>query len=224
MTGQCSTHPSDSMTDAILLQEGSPFLIEEKWKRDVKLTGYFKKYSEEAGISMERIMVIGVSAGVGKSTFARRLGDNLNIEVHHLDTFYWKPGWVEATLEEFISAQKEVSSHDKWIMEGNYSHSFNLRSELADTIIYLELPLGICLYRVIKRWLSNLGKTRPDMAKGCNEKLDWQFIKFIISTYFPRKKEMKIKLADLQKSDPEKVIVILKSKPDIEGYLLNMKG
>ncbi|MFJ7471578.1 topology modulation protein [Peribacillus frigoritolerans] len=173
---------------------------------------------------MERIMVIGVSAGVGKSTFARRLGDNLNIEVHHLDTFYWKPGWVEATLEEFISAQKEVSSHDKWIMEGNYSHSFNLRSELADTIIYLELPLGICLYRVIKRWLSNLGKTRPDMAKGCNEKLDWQFIKFIISTYFPRKKEMKNKLANLQKSDPEKVIVILKSKPDIEGYLLNMKG
>lgn len=62
------------------------------------------------------------------------------------------------------------------------------------------------------------------MAKGCNEKLGWQFIKFIISTYFPRKNEMKIKLADLQKSDPEKVLVILKSKPDIEGYLLNMKG
>ncbi|MEK4068074.1 topology modulation protein [Peribacillus sp. FSL R5-0717] len=173
---------------------------------------------------MERILVIGVSAGVGKSTFARRLGDHLNIEVYHLDTFYWKPGWVEAPLEAFISAQKEVVSHDKWIMEGNYSHSFNLRSELADTIIYLELPLGVCLYRVIKRWLSNLGKTRPDMAKGCNEKLDWEFIKFIISTYFPRKKEMKIKLADLQKSDPEKVIVMLKSKPDIEGYLLNMKG
>lgn len=62
------------------------------------------------------------------------------------------------------------------------------------------------------------------MAKGCHEKLDWEFIKFIISTYFPRKKEMKIKLADLQKSDPEKVIVMLKSKPDIERYLWNMKG
>ncbi|MFK9118673.1 hypothetical protein ABEI56_11710 [Peribacillus castrilensis] len=57
-------------------------------------------------------------------------------------------------------------SHDKWIMDGNYSHSFNLRSELADTIIYLELPLRVCLYRVIKGLLSNLGKTRPDMAKA----------------------------------------------------------
>ncbi|MGE1100340.1 topology modulation protein [Peribacillus simplex] len=173
---------------------------------------------------MERIMVIGVSAGVGKSTFARRLGDNLDIEVHHLDTFYWRPGWVEAPLEDFISAQKEVLSHDKWIMEGNYSNSFNLRSELADTIIYLELPLRVCLYRVIKRWLSYLGKTRPDMGKGCNEKLDWQFVKFIMTTYFPRKKEMKMRFADLQKSDQKKLIVILKSKHEIEGYLLNMKG
>ena len=183
-----------------------------------------KKYSEEAGISMERIMVIGVSAGVGKSTFARRLGDTLNIEVHHLDTYYWRPGWMVAPLEDFISAQKEILRYDKWIMEGNYSHSFKLRSELADTIIYLEPPLRVCLYRVIKRWLSYLGKTRPDMGKGCNEKLDWQFVKFIMTTYFSRRKEMKIKLADIQKRDPEKVIVILKSKPDIEGYLLNMKG
>lgn len=210
MTGHRSNHTSFSKTDAILLQEGSPFLMNLKGRVD--------------GISMERIMVIGVSAGVGKSTFARRLGDNLDIKVHHLDTFYWRPGWVEAPLEDVISAQKEELSHDKWIMEGNYSNSFHLRSELADTIIYLELPLLVCLYRVIKRWLSNLGKTRPDMGKGCNEKLDWQFVKFIMTTYFPRKKDMKMRFADLQKSDPEKLIVILKSKHDIDGYLLNMKG
>lgn len=126
MTGHRSNHTSFSKTDAILLQEGSPFLMNIEGGVD--------------GISMERIMVIGVSAGVGKSTFARRLGDHLNIEVYHLDTFYWKPGWVEAPLEEFISAQKKVLSHDKWIMEGNYSHSFNLRSELADTINSPCLP------------------------------------------------------------------------------------
>ncbi len=62
------------------------------------------------------------------------------------------------------------------------------------------------------------------MGKGCNEKLDWQFVKFIMTTYFPRKKEMKTRFVDLQKSDPEKQIVILKSKHEIEGYLLNMKG
>ncbi|AMM91877.1 topology modulation protein [Peribacillus simplex] len=172
---------------------------------------------------MERIMVIGVSAGVGKSTFAKRLGENLNIDVHHLDTFYWRPGWVEAPLEDFISAQKEVLSDDKWIIDGNYSNSFDLRSEHADTIIYLELPLRVCLYRVVKRWLSYIGKTRPDMGEGCQEKLDWQFVKFIMTTYFPRKKKMKKRLADLQRSEPEKIMVILKSKQEIEEYLFNRK-
>ncbi|MFZ0474158.1 MAG: topology modulation protein, partial [Halobacillus sp.] len=47
---------------------------------------------------MKRIMVMGISAGAGKSTFARQLGDQLNISVFHLDVFYWKPGWIEAGL------------------------------------------------------------------------------------------------------------------------------
>lgn len=34
---------------------------------------------------MNKIMVIGVSAGAGKSTFARRLGELTGIEVTHLD-------------------------------------------------------------------------------------------------------------------------------------------
>lgn len=37
---------------------------------------------------MKRIMVIGVSAGVGKTTFARALGEALQIQVHHLDKLY----------------------------------------------------------------------------------------------------------------------------------------
>lgn len=46
---------------------------------------------------MKKIMVIGVSAGVGKSTFARKLSKKLQIDVHHLDTLYWLPNWKEST-------------------------------------------------------------------------------------------------------------------------------
>ena len=49
-------------------------------------------------------MVIGVSSGVGKSTFARKLGEALKINVYHLDTLYWKRNWVEATLEDFLKS------------------------------------------------------------------------------------------------------------------------
>ncbi len=69
---------------------------------------------------MKRIMVIGISAGVGKSTFARSLGEALNIEVYHLDALYWRSGWVEAPEEEFRSDQQKdcgygAMDYRRWI-------------------------------------------------------------------------------------------------------------
>ncbi|MGG2094625.1 topology modulation protein [Bacillus sp. S13(2024)] len=172
---------------------------------------------------MNRIMVIGISAGVGKSTFARNLAEILYIPVYHLDAFYWKPGWVEASIEEFSTAQQDIVNQHQWIIEGNYSNTFEIRAEHADTIIYLELPLYICLYRVIKRWLTNIGKTRPDMGAGCKEKIDWDFIKFIYTTYYPRKRKMAERLQFFQSLGSKKVIITLKSKQEINSYLENIK-
>ena len=166
-------------------------------------------------------MVIGISAGVGKSTFTRRLGVAKNIKVFHLDTFYWKPNWVEAPLEEFIKAQQEIVNQDQWIIEGNYNTTFENRVEHADTIIYLELPLYVCLYRVVKRRIMNNGKTRSDMGKECKEKIDWEFIKFIITTYYPRKKKMSERFHGLQSLGSTDIIT-LKSKKEIKLFLDNL--
>jgi adenylate kinase family enzyme len=168
-------------------------------------------------------MVLGVSAGVGKSTFARRLGEALNIKVYHLDALYWKAGWVEAYVEEFAAAQREIVSRDEWIIEGNYSNTYEIRAERADTMIYLELPLPVCLYRVLKRWLTNLGKTRPDMAEGCKEKMDWDFIKFICKTYYPRKRKMDERFRRFQLTDPDRTVVILKNRQEIQSFLDNIQ-
>ncbi|SFG17003.1 Adenylate kinase [Halobacillus alkaliphilus] len=167
---------------------------------------------------MKRIMVMGISAGAGKSTFARQLGDQLSIGVYHLDAFYWKPGWIEAGLPEFKSKQEEVVGRDSWIIEGNYSSTYDLRASHADTIIYLELPLLLCLYRVMKRWWFHRGKTRDDIGEGCEEKLDLEFIKFIVTTYYPRKKKMKKRLKAFKSMSPEKKIIALKSRKEIRGF------
>jgi adenylate kinase family enzyme len=49
---------------------------------------------------MEKIVVIGAS-GAGKSTFAKRLGTALYLEVIHLDAYYWNPGWTQTPREEW---------------------------------------------------------------------------------------------------------------------------
>ncbi|WP_088103581.1 topology modulation protein [Halalkalibacter urbisdiaboli] len=168
---------------------------------------------------MNRIMVMGVSAGVGKSTFARRLGNALHIEVYHLDTLFWKPEWVQASLEEFSDKQKEIMKKENWIIEGNYQSTVRIRVEQADTIIYLERSLPVCLYRVVKRWLTNIGKTRIDMGEGCKEKLDWPFIKFILTTYYRRKHSADDRLKDLQKLGFPKKIITLKGRREINEFL-----
>ncbi|RAS83738.1 topology modulation protein [Priestia endophytica] len=172
---------------------------------------------------MNRIMVVGISPGVGKSTFARRLGEALHIEVHHLDALFWKPNWVEASLEEFSKSQQDIIPRDQWIIEGNYKNTFQIRLQRADTIIYLELPLHVCLYRVLKRFWMNRGKTRADLGEGCKEKLDWTFLKFICTTYYGRKKRMAEHFEAFQNLDPNHKVILLKSKKEIKRYLENLK-
>lgn len=168
---------------------------------------------------MKKIMVVGVSAGVGKSTFAAKLGEILDLPVHHLDSYHWKPGWQEAGKEEFRSVQQNIVKRDSWIIEGNYSSTFDIRMERADTFIYLELPLRVCLYRVLKRWLANIGKTRPDMGEGCPEKMEWEFLKFIVTTYAERKVKMRSRMRSFLEAHDGNKVILLSGKKEIAGFL-----
>ncbi|KAA0955869.1 topology modulation protein [Sporosarcina sp. ANT_H38] len=166
---------------------------------------------------MNKIMVIGVSAGAGKSTFARRLGELTCIEVTYLDRLYWKPDWVEASLEDFSEAQQQVVQNAQWIIEGNYTGTINIREPHVDTVIYLELPLRVCLYRVLKRRVQYHGKVRQDIGEGCKEKMDKAFLKFIVTTYGARKKTM---IERMQRYAQEgKTVHFLKNRKQIEGFL-----
>ena len=169
---------------------------------------------------MERILILGVSAGVGKSTFARQLGERLQLEVCHLDRLFWLPGWVQAPMEDFAQRQLDfMNEHQRWIIEGNYTGTYEPRRDQADTIIYLELPLLVCYFRVIKRRIRSHGKTRPDMAPGCPEKLDWAFTKFIWTTYRRRKSRMRERLREFEKRHPNNKVVLLKGQRAIAKYL-----
>ena len=129
---------------------------------------------------MERIALIG-SGGSGKSVLARELGTILDISVIHLDSLFWKPGWMETPRDEWTKIQEDLVQRETWIIDGNYGGTIDIRLAASDTIIFLDLPRTICLWRVIKPWLQYIGRPRPDMAPGCPEKVDWEFVKWIWS-------------------------------------------
>ena len=127
---------------------------------------------------MERIMIIGCG-GAGKSTLARQLGEKLKLPVVHLDRLFWRPGWVQVSQEEFDAQLQAELAKDKWIMDGNFNRTIPERVAKCDTIIYLDFNRFTCLWGVTKRFVTNVGKVRPDMGEGCPEKVDLEFLKWI---------------------------------------------
>ena len=127
---------------------------------------------------MERIVIIGCP-GSGKSTLARELGDKLNLTVVHLDRLWWNKGWENVSMEEFDQRLNNALNLGSWIIDGNYSRTMDARLQKCDTIIYLDYSRASCLWGMFQRVLLNRDRTRPDMAEGCPERLDWEFVKYI---------------------------------------------
>ena len=139
--------------------------------------------------SPRKVLVIG-SGGAGKSTFARRLGEILGIDVVHLDALYWKPGWIESSKAEWAETVRGVLKRDTWIMDGNYSGTLLERIDACDAVIFLDLPRTTCLWRVMLRRAMYRNATRPDMAKGCREHLSLEFFAWIWN--YPKRSRPKV--------------------------------
>jgi adenylate kinase family enzyme len=169
---------------------------------------------------MKRILIIG-SSGAGKSTFARRLHEATGIELVHLDKVFWKPNWVETPKDEWKKTVAKVLEGEVWIIDGNYSGTLELRMQYADTIIFLDFPPTICVWRVLKRVAFYRKGKRPDMAAGCDERFDLEFLKWIWD--YPRRTKPKVE--SLLKSCQDKLDVIrLASNREIENFFANLKS
>jgi len=167
---------------------------------------------------MRRVLVIG-SGGSGKSTFSTRLGELLNLEVHHLDKLFWHPGWVETPRDEWLKIVTELTDRDSWILDGNYSGTLDVRIHKADTVIFLDLSRWLCLWRIISRVLRYRDGTRPDMAEGCRERLDLEFISWVWN--YPRRSRPKVVKLLAEHSEGKKIIW-LRSRAEVERFLTNL--
>jgi adenylate kinase family enzyme len=130
---------------------------------------------------MRRVAVIGCS-GAGKTRLALELGARLGLPVVHLDRLYWKPGWQESTRAEFSDRQRVELPPDRgWIVDGTYVTTMPLWLPRVDTIVLLDLPTPLCLWRALKRAWHGRGRTRADMGEGCPEHVfAWSYVEFLI--------------------------------------------
>ena len=163
---------------------------------------------------MERILIIGCG-GSGKSTLARQLGEKTGLPVVHLDKLFWHPGWVESSKEEIDAKIMQAISEPRWILDGNFNRTIHQRLERCDTVIYLDFSRFACLMGVAKRVLTTYGTVRPDMAEGCPERFDWEFLQWVWNFNKNKRK----KYYDLLSAQTGKEIYILKNRCQVKRFL-----
>ncbi len=163
-----------------------------------------------------KIAVIGYS-GAGKSTLAKRIADEFGLSVVHLDQTHFLPGWEEREPEENRQIVRAELAKPDWVIDGNYSALLWAERLMdADRILWLNYPRFVCLCRVIRRNWRFRGRVRDSMAAGCVEKLDMEFIWWIL--YEGRTLKYRTNYRKATEQYPEKT-VILRNDRNVNRYL-----
>ena len=168
-----------------------------------------------------KISIIGYSSS-GKSTLAQNLGNILNIPVLHLDKVNFLPEWKERNKEESKKIVEDfIKNNDKFIIDGNYiKFVYELRMKLSDKIIFLDFDRITCLFHAFQRYNKYKGKVRDSMTEGCYEKLDWDFLHWILIGGRTKERIKKNKI--LLEKHKDKCI-ILKNKEEVIEFIKKVK-
>jgi adenylate kinase family enzyme len=164
---------------------------------------------------MRRVLVIG-SGGAGKTTLSLRIAQRTGLPVIHLDSLYWRPGWVPTPAEEWQRAIADLVQRPRWIMDGNYGGTLETRLAAADTVVFLDVPRLLCLRRVLERRIRHDAQSRPSLASGCPERLTAEFLWWIWT--YPTRRRNGI-LARLEELRDRKAVAILRSGLDVERFV-----
>ena len=165
-----------------------------------------------------KIAVIGYS-GSGKSTLAKQLAGWVGCEPLYLDTVNFLPDWVERDRDSAKEIVRQTMVQDDWVIDGNYQSL--LREERlrdADEIVFLNYPRLLCLHRALKRYRAFRGGTRESAADGCIERMNAEFVWWILCQGRTRARVRGYKAIVSQY--PDKTVVIRNDR-ELSAYLKN---
>jgi adenylate kinase family enzyme len=164
-------------------------------------------------------MVVG-GPGSGKTTLALALGRRTGLPVRHMDHVHWQPGWVERDRSEKDRLTRAIHAEPAWIFEGGHSRTYDERAARADTLIWLDLPMGLRIWRVLRRTVRDYGRSRADLPPGCPEKFDPRFLLFIVSS----RQRSRQKIAALIAAHPHLDVRHLRKAADVRAFLATVPG
>ena len=161
---------------------------------------------------MERVLVIGCP-GSGKSVFSRALHEKTGLPLVHLDLLFWNADRTFVSRELFLERLRPILSSDRWIIDGNYASTLELRMAFCDTVIFLDYPTEVCLEGALAR----RGAPRPDLpwVEDPGEKPDGEFLSLIRSY----RRDERPRVLALLARHPDKTRLVFSSREEADRFL-----
>ena len=161
-----------------------------------------------AGIG-EKIIVLGCP-GSGKSTFSRRLSEITHLPLFPLDAIWWKADRTHITRDEFDSQLAAILRGGQWILDGDYSRTYEVRFRACDTVIFLDFPEEVCLGGIEQR----LGEARPDLPWT-----DFELDPALVQQVRAYAAENRSAIVSLIGKYPEKNAIVFRTRKEADDWL-----
>jgi adenylate kinase family enzyme len=170
---------------------------------------------------MRRVVVIGTT-GSGKSTLAERLSEQTGLRVIELDSLFWGRDWQGAPVELFRHRVERETRDDGWIVVGNYGQVRDLVWRPADTLIWLDMPLSLVMWRLLRRTVRRV-TTREELW-GTGNRETWRnsflsrqsILLWALKTHRRNRVKYALECEFLAK---EKRVVRLRSRGEVERFV-----
>lgn len=167
----------------------------------------------------ERVLVIGCS-GSGKSTLARKLAARLALPYVSMDReVFWLPGWQMRPRAEALARLESIVARERWILDGTSPGTLPVRLPRTHLVLWLRPSRWVSLYGVVSRWLRYRGRSRPEMAEGCPEKIDRPFLTYVWNFEKTESPEIAENLAAYGRDVP---VCVLKSRREARRLLASV--
>ena len=169
---------------------------------------------------MRKVVVIGTT-GSGKSTLAGRLSKRTGLPVIELDRLYWGRDWQPAPVDLFRHRVEREITGNEWIVVGNYSQVRDLVWRPADTLIWLDLPLGLVMTRLVRRTIRRAASKEELWGTGNRESFGNAFFSrhsillWALKTHRRNRQRFAVECEFLAK---EKRVVRLRSRREVERF------